>query len=267
MSDDLSYSPSLGKPKKLIEHLQKAKVILDIDDSFLPLTRSDLALAHDQAMVNNVLDLKIKNGFGNKSPEISESLPYTNGSFYAAAKWALEKKVNTFSPTSGFHHAHYSSPGNFCTFNGLMVAALKLKQEHPNLRVGIIDCDQHYGDGIEDIISTLRINWIIHYSFASKNVCPGNSEDWLNGFETELKLFNQVDVIYYQAGADPHIDDPLGGTMTSEQLKRRDEIVFETFKALNIPIVWNLAGGYQDPIETVLDLHQVTYEIAMRQSL
>lgn len=79
-------------------------------------------------------------------------------------------------------------------------------------------------------------------------------------------LVNQLadcDLILYQAGADSHIDDPLGGFLTTEQIKQRDAIVFREAKCWDIPLVWNLAGGYQidalpnrtNSIKKVLVLH------------
>jgi acetoin utilization deacetylase AcuC-like enzyme len=38
--------------------------------------------------------------------------------------------------------------------------------------------------------------------------------------------FAGCELLLYQAGADAHINDPLGGWMTTEQLARRDHIVF-----------------------------------------
>jgi acetoin utilization deacetylase AcuC-like enzyme len=62
----------------------------------------------------------------------------------------------------------------------------------------------------------------------------------------------------YQAGADPHVDDPLGGVLTNEQLRMRDRIVFRTAIKLSIPVAWNLAGGYQSPLRKVLDIRDAT---------
>ena len=53
------------------------------------------------------------------------------------------------------------------------------------------------------------------------------------------------DLILYQAGADPHIDDPLGGWLTTKQLQQRDKRVFSASAEWKIPVAWNLAGGYQ----------------------
>ena len=70
------------------------------------------------------------------------------------------------------------------------------------------------------------------------------------------------DVILYQAGADPHVNDPFGGFLTTEQLRERDRLVFEAAHSLGIPIAWNLAGGYQEDkgggIQAVLDIHNNT---------
>jgi hypothetical protein len=41
----------------------------------------------------------------------------------------------------------------------------------------------------------------------------------------------EADVVLYQAGADPHQNDPLGGWMTTTQLRERDALVFETARA------------------------------------
>jgi acetoin utilization deacetylase AcuC-like enzyme len=71
-------------------------------------------------------------------------------------------------------------------------------------------------------------------------------------------LIDGVDVLFYQAGADPHIDDPYGGYLTTEALRLRDEIVFSIAAKRGVPVVWNLAGGYQSPIEKVLEIHDNT---------
>ena len=70
------------------------------------------------------------------------------------------------------------------------------------------------------------------------------------------------DVLFYQAGADMHIDDPLGGIMTTQQLYERDRIVFEFCSLQKIPCVWCLAGGYvveaDGSIPAVLEIHRNT---------
>lgn len=59
-----------------------------------------------------------------------------------------------------------------------------------------------------------------------------------------------------------HIDDPLGGLLTNEELSRRDSMVFEFCCRHKIPVAWNLAGGYQraadGSIDKVIEIHRET---------
>jgi acetoin utilization deacetylase AcuC-like enzyme len=64
--------------------------------------------------------------------------------------------------------------------------------------------------------------------------------------------------VLYQAGADPHVDDPLGGFLTTAQLAQRDWRVFSGLRESGIPVAWNLAGGYQKPLAKVVALHENT---------
>jgi hypothetical protein len=38
-----------------------------------------------------------------------------------------------------------------------------------------------------------------------------------------------------QAGADPHEDDPLGGYLTTKEMRERDHMVFDAAKTAGIP--------------------------------
>lgn len=123
VSGNISFSPSAGKPHQFVDYLKAKGLSVEIDDGFSPLTRAEMSLAHDPKFVNSVLDLHILNGFGNKLKSVADSLPYTSGSFLAAAREALKTGFNACSPTSGFHHAGYDFARDFCTFNGLVIAA------------------------------------------------------------------------------------------------------------------------------------------------
>jgi len=76
------------------------------------------------------------------------------------------------------------------------------------------------------------------------------------------------DLILYQAGADPHLEDPLGGILSSSELRQRDRRVFQIAKGLGIPLAWDLAGGYQrggrTGIDPVIAIHMATFEEAAR---
>lgn len=246
------YSPSAAKPAAAVASWQQLGIPLSIK-SFSPLTRPQMKRAHDARFVDDLLDCRINNGHNNRSAGIAASLPYTSGSLLAAAQEALANGIGAVSPTSGFHHAGYARAGGFCSLNGLMIAALNL----PDCKVGVLDFDQHYGDGTDAIIRHLGLSErVIHRGHPG----GGNAERWLKTIPGTLDAFNGCSVVLYQAGADPHINDPLGGWLTSDQMRRRDRLVFEGLLARGIPVAWVLAGGYQTPFRAVLDLHDATMQ-------
>ncbi len=257
VADSESFSPSARKPAEVVASWRALGVEIEIVAP-APVTVDQLARAHDRAFVEAVLVGKRKNGFGNRSPAVAASLPYTSGSMLAAARAAIESGSVAVAPCSGFHHAGYDHAGGFCTFNGLMVTACALRDEGLARNVGILDFDQHWGDGTDEIVKRLGANWIHHYSAGEHWHAPEQTEQFLAAIPDIVKAMADCDVVLYQAGADPHIDDPLGGWLTTEQLRERDRLVFESAERYGVPIAWNLAGGYQHPLRKVLEIHDNT---------
>lgn len=256
-------STSASKPIHFAKYLQKNQIVEFIEPN--PVSREDIIRCHDEKYVDDILNLKRKNGFGNISKSVADSLPYTNGAMYTAAKRAYETKEPTCAIVSGFHHAGYNgfeNLGYFCTFNGLMIAAMKLIALDGCKKVAIVDCDMHWGNGTDDIIDKLKISNVLNISFGRRFGTHSSSAIYLayfNNVLSDLRLFNP-DVIIYQSGADVHINDPFGGLLTEEEMYKRDIEMFSIAKGLNIPISWTLAGGYQKDLNYVLKLHANTFD-------
>jgi acetoin utilization deacetylase AcuC-like enzyme len=250
-----SFSPSAEKPTRVVAAWEETGLPLEIVEPRAA-TVTDLCRAHDQSYVLGVLGGHLANGFGNTLAQVRATLPWTVGSLLSAAERAAATGEGAFSPTSGFHHAGWAHGGAFCTFNGLVVAAQALRIRNPETRVAILDCDQHFGNGTREIIQRLALDWVRHYSYGAAPVVRGTVHTWLEALPgTVERTAGGCDVVLYQAGADPHVDDPLGGAFTTEQLAERDRIVFGTCLELGVPVVTTLAGGYQKPVERVVDLH------------
>ena len=249
-------SPSASKPRQVVERWQARGFTIEVLVP-RPVTADDLALAHDWRYDDDVLALRAPNGFGNRSASVARSLPWTSGSMLSAALAALDSRLVACAPCSGLHHARYDEGAGFCTFNGLMVAALKLRALGRVARVGILDCDQHYGDGTDDIIDRKGARGWIRHATASRGY-RREAKSFLAALPGIVESFAACDVLLYQAGADPHVDDPLGGFLDDDQLAERDRTVFREARRLGIPVAWNLAGGYQDPLDNVLDIHDRT---------
>lgn len=254
-----SFSPSAHKPGEVVTSWLAGFDNLEIIEPD-PVTVEQLRLAHDPEYVEGILSCRLKNGFGNRDSNVARSLPYTSGAMLSAAREALQNGKVAVAPCSGFHHAGWRNAFGYCTFNGLMVTALALQSEGVVSRVGIIDFDQHYGDGTEGIIDLLGIDWVMHFSAGDSFRHANQAESFLASICHIIPKMARCDLVLYQAGADPHIEDPMGGWLTTDQLRRRDRIVFETLSKLKVPVAWNLAGGYQTPLRQVLDIHDNTME-------
>lgn len=258
MSDPGSFSPSAGKPKLALDSWAQLGLAIEVRTP-VPATLAELERAHERVFVREVLSLAAPNGFGTCDEKVARSLTWTSGAMLCAAKEAIANRAVAVAPVSGFHHAGHNFAGGFCTFNGLMVTATTLLAEGLAKKVGILDFDQHWGNGTQDIIDALGLaQKVEHYSPVREFSKKSSAAAFLQAIPAIIAKFETCDVILYQAGADPHVDDPLGGWLTTEQLLERDRLVFKSSAALRLPIAWNLAGGYQQPIRRVLDIHDNT---------
>lgn len=249
-----SFSPSAGKPALAVEAWQRERLPIRLMTP-RPADTDDLIRVHDENYVAGVLACEIANGFGNRIPEVAASLPWTSGAMLSAAYEALRTGGATCAPVSGFHHAGFDHGGGYCTFNGLMVTAGALLWARRVERILILDCDMHYGDGTDNILDTLDYPDITHHTFGEFFHRPSQGEEYLLRLRETVATFKEYDIILYQAGGDVHVDDPLGGVLTTEQMIQRDRTVFEAAFSADVPVVWNLAGGYQTPVDNVIALH------------
>ena len=257
VADSGGYSPSARKPEDVVRDWGRNSLPVS-REAFKPLSIGDMACAHSLSLVRDVLALRRDNGHGNSNADVAATFPWTTGSHLAASLHALDAGV-ACSPTSGFHHAHYSFPQGFCTFNGLMISAVKLLESGKAKRIGIVDYDEHYGNGTDDIVGKLGLESSIGHINANSYA---NGDEFIGAIHGDMDSMGDVDLVMYQAGADQHIDDPLGGLLTTEQMRERDRLVFQWCKERSVPVVFNLAGGYQreadGSIPVVLEIHRNT---------
>jgi acetoin utilization deacetylase AcuC-like enzyme len=259
LADSASFSPSASKTQFVVEAWRHAGLPIELR-AVTPATVEDICLAHNQTFVTSILAGTAENGFGNRRPDVARSLPFTTGAMLNAASAALECGI-ACAPVSGFHHAGHATAQMFCTFNGLMVTALKLLRAKQVKRVLILDLDQHYGNGTDEIKKTLGIQKeIINATFGRWYDNASQASQYLERLQVAVREFPKFDLILYQAGADLHVDDPLGGVLDSDQMRERDSMVFQAARAAGIPLAWNLAGGYQDPLSNVIRIHKTTME-------
>ena len=79
-----------------------------------------------------------------------------------------------------------------------------------------------------------------------------------------LKSRFSPDMIIYLAGADPHEGDRLGRLkITLDGMGQRDQMVLNFAQDLQCPIAIAMAGGYGRVIETTVEVHAQTIQLAL----
>lgn len=74
-----------------------------------------------------------------------------------------------------------------------------------------------------------------------------------------------ADLIFYNAGVDPHVDDRLGRlALTSGGLRARDRRVLEWAAAQNTPCTCVLGGGYDRDPYRLAERHAILFEEAVK---
>lgn len=243
-----------------------------------PVGQAELEKIHDPAYVHSILTGEgplSQCAFGYWSEDYRDGVLAINGGNLLAACLALENGIAA-NVAQGFHHAAPTNGGGYCTFNGLALVA----SCHPDIEVFVLDCDEHGGDGTAEFTKTL-LN-LFNFSICGtgmaafegprsivRRVPPRDEKQAHQYLREALALIaeKRPGLVIYQAGMDPHLDDPLSRSkMSGEFLARRDEFVMKTlFSELGIPFFFVLAGGYQEPMEKKLvPLHVKTFEAASR---
>ncbi len=191
------------------------------------------------------------------SPAIRDATLAMLGGQISAAAQAAESGI-AMNIARGFHHAVYASGSGFCPLNGLALLALI----QPDRKIMIIDCDEHGGNGTEEYAARLPNLYNVSI-FGTRFGCLGGTRSWAfmvrareQGFESYLDALRETgeiidthkpDLLVYQAGADCHENDPksLARLSTSEMFSR-DVTVFQMARERGIPIMFVVAGGYQN---------------------
>lgn len=191
------------------------------------------------------------------TPGIRDATLAMLGGQIEAARHAMSCGI-AMNLARGFHHAVRDCGSGFCPINGLALVAHCL----PGKRIFVLDCDEHGGNGTEEFAAVLP-NLFSVSIFGTRFGCRGGTRSWAflvqtksQGFDTYLSALQAAkdlvheyrpDLILYQAGADSHHRDPKSRTgMTARNLFERDLFVFRMARNSGIPILFLVAGGYQN---------------------
>ncbi|MEM7113206.1 MAG: histone deacetylase [Chloroflexota bacterium] len=212
------------------------------------------------------------------SPELVERVKYTVGATIAASRTALQHGVGA-TLGGGTHHACRDHGQGYCVYNDAVIAARTMQAEGRVRRVAVIDCDVHQGNGTAEItandptIYTFSIHGEKNFPFRKiagdwDIGLPDGTEDeaYLAELKTAVSHIRstvQADLIYYLAGADPHVNDKLGRlSLTAAGLAARDRFILQACRQAGVPVVVLMAGGYGRLLSETVALYFQTVCIA-----
>jgi acetoin utilization deacetylase AcuC-like enzyme len=194
------------------------------------------------------------------------------------ALFALKNGV-AMNIAGGTHHAHTTHGEGFCLLNDNALAAKFLLKNNLAKKVLIVDLDVHQGNGTAEIfkddksVFTFSMHGEKNYPMHKENSdldieLPDGTDDkfYLKTLRNTLpKLLDEFepDFIFYQCGVDIISSDKLGRlSCTIDGCKERDNIVLQSCKTNNIPIVASMGGGYSPNIKDIVEAHANTYRLA-----
>jgi acetoin utilization deacetylase AcuC-like enzyme len=199
----------------------------------------------------------------------------------------------------GLHHAFPNHGEGFCPFNDVAVA-VRVLQSRGVERLAIIDLDVHHGNGTAFIFNSglrppltpphrgasaeqaVADPQVFTFSMHQQHNYPmwkprgsfdiglpdgTRDETFLAELERALPrvMESGPQCVFYLAGADPYEDDQLGGLrLTKDGLRKRDRMVIDAVRGVDVPLVIVLAGGYARRIEDTVAIHLATLEEAAR---
>ncbi len=196
----------------------------------------------------------------------------------------------------GFHHAHRDHGEGFCILHDVAIALARLLGDGTIHRAMVIDLDVHDGNGTAAIFPpagahrqgslrygvpagsmTPSAEGVFTLSMHQQNNYPAykppssidvpladgtNDAEYLEALERALDAaFShfQPQLVAYVAGADPYVQDKLGGLALSiDGLKKRDRMVFRTAQSAGARIFSVYAGGYAMQVEDTVTIHANT---------
>ena len=235
-----------------------------------------LERAHDpnyvHAVLTSSLDTKAARRVGfEMTPAIAARTRASVGGTELAARRALDTGF-AVNLAGGSHHADYEGGAGFCVFNDVAVAALSLLDEGGVDNIAVIDLDVHHGDGTalifanEPRVFTASLhcadNWPRSKPPSDLDIgLPkgAGDDDYLEAAAALVgEIFNQAkpDLVFYNAGVDPHAEDRLGLLqLTDAGLRARDALVASACAARTCPVVGVLGGGYSKDAHAIAHRH------------
>jgi acetoin utilization deacetylase AcuC-like enzyme len=272
---------------RLLHDLLLADEVTTLDRVFTPTLPPTawLELVHDpayiQAYYTGTLDPKAQRRIGLPwSAELVNRTCIALGGSILTAKLALEYGL-ACNTAGGTHHAFPNYGSGFCIFNDLAIASRVLQQSGLVKKILIVDLDVHQGDGTAAIfqqdvsVFTFSMHCVVNFP-GTKQVSDLDvplregmeDEEYLKTLAEYLPdLLSQIkpDLVLYDAGVDPHINDRLGKlALTDHGIFDRDLQVLDTCISQGYPVACVIGGGYAEDLNGLVYRHSLLHRAASK---
>jgi acetoin utilization deacetylase AcuC-like enzyme len=248
-----------------------------------PATAAMLRHAHDATYVADVLHQRLapaavrRLGLPLSAEVVRRSRSAVAGTVLTA-RLALAHGL-ACNTAGGSHHAFEDAGAGFCVFNDVAVAAAVLLAEGAVRRVLVLDLDVHQGDGTalifrdEPRVITLSVHCRTNFPARKQQSTRDVAVDPDLGDRDYLAIVRPLveraldhfapDLVFYNAGVDPHKDDRLGRLALSNQgLAEREALVLEACRTRGRPLAVVVGGGYAADVEIVAARHAILHQVA-----
>ena len=272
----------MGKYRALTEHLAATGLLgrsVHVEPDYA--SEASLKRAHDADYVDQVIACrvpqKIEREIGFPITElVSRRARRAAGGTLLASRLALTHGI-ACNAAGGSHHARRTHGAGFCTLNDVAVAALDLLAQRPQARILVVDLDVHQGDGTAEILGdeprVFTFSMHAEKNYPVRKVASGldialpdgtGDVEYLQHLAGALpRLSDRWDMVFYNAGVDPHADDRLGRlALTDDGLRQRDRMVIGHFRGLGAPVCGVIGGGYSRDIDALAARHAILFEVA-----
>lgn len=242
-----------------------------------------LLLVHTEDYVRGVIeeslpaDVVRRIGMPNSQSVATRARAATGGTLLTA-RLALERGI-ACNTAGGSHHAWAESGAGFCVFNDVAVAARRLLAEGAIGKALVVDLDVHQGDGtariFEDDPSVFTFSMHAEKNFPARKAVSDLDIDLPDGTGDAVYLAKLAeilpalleretpDLVFFNAGVDPHADDKLGRlSLSDDGLARREAFVLGCCLERDIPVAGVIGGGYDADMDRLAHRHAILHRAA-----
>lgn len=246
-------------------------------------TSAPIELVHTpeyvQAYCNGTLDAKALRRIGLPwSPALVNRTCTAVEGTILTARLALKHGL-ACNTAGGTHHAFPDYGSGFCIFNDLAIAPRFLQSIGLVQKILIVDLDVHQGDGTAFIfqgdssVFTFSMHCAVNFPGTKQQsdldvpLREGMEDDeylqTLAQYLPDLLAEVKPDLVFYDAGVDPHLGDRLGKlALTDSGLYRREMQVLTTCVSQGFPVAAVIGGGYADDMDALVYRHSILHRAA-----